>query len=128
MKGFINFVLIISMFFSNVTFADCKWAEGVKKVEGGYLYSNECHGRVGKMVQDLEDRETEVVNLRKGLELKDLVIQKADERIISWRNESYEQYDRLQKEIDHSRKNDMLWFALGIFVTGAAVWGAGHLR
>ena len=61
MKKVINLVLVTSMFFSSSAFAECKWAEGVKKVEGGYLYTNECHVRVGKLVQDLEDRDAQVV-------------------------------------------------------------------
>ena len=69
-----------------------------------------------------------MLRLYKGLELKDLALTKADERVMLWRNESYEQYERLQKEIERSKKNDMIWFALGIVVTGAAVWGAGQLR
>ena len=113
---------------STQAYAECKWAEGVKKAENGYLYSSECHGKVGTIIKDLEDREVEVVNLRKGLELKDLVVQKADERIILWRNESYEQFERLQKQSELANRNQTLYFILGIVVTGAAVWGAGQLK
>ncbi len=127
MKKLVSLVLALSML-SSTAFAECKWATGVTKIEGGYFYSNECHGRVGMLVKDLEDRETEVAALRKTIELKDLVITKADERTILWRNESYEQFDRLQKQASLSRKNETLWFILGIVVTSAAVYGAGQLR
>lgn len=127
MKKFVSLILAISLF-SNIAMANCEWATGVKKVEGGYLYTPECHGRVGILVKDLEDREKEVINLRKGLELKDLALAKSDERIMLWRNESYEQFDRLQKQSELARKNETLWFVLGIVVTGAAVWGAGQLK
>ena len=128
MKKLFTLILATSLITSNVAFAECKWTDGVKKVEGGYLYSNECHGRVGVLIKDLEDRETEVVNLRKGLELKDLALKTADERTMLWRKESYDQYDYLMKQQQLSRKNETLWFVLGIVVTGAAVWGAGQLR
>lgn len=128
MKKLVTLILATSLLTSNIVFADCKWAEGVKKVEGGYLYSSDCHGRVGILVKDLEDREIEVVNLRKGLELKDLALKKADERITLWRDESYEQFERLQKQTEFARKNETLWFVLGVVVTGAAVWSAGQLR
>lgn len=113
--------------FGHIAMADCKWAD-IKKVEGGYLYSESCHGRVGVLVKDLEDREIEVVNLRKGLELKDLALQKSDERIMLWRDESYEQFERLKKQSELTNRNQYLWFVLGIVVTGTAVWSAGQLR
>jgi hypothetical protein len=119
-------VVVLLTSFAHAT--DCKWADGVKPVDNGYLYTKECHGRVGILVKDNDDLNIEVANLRKSIDLKNLALDKADERIILWRNESYEQFDRLQKQIEASKKNDMLWFALGIVVTGAAVWGAGQLR
>lgn len=128
MKKLISLALAVSMFMSTTALAECKWTEGVKKVENGYLYTEECHGRVGIIVKDNDDLKVEVNNLLKTIELKDLVIAKADERTILWRNESYEQFDRLQKQSELDHKNELLWFALGIVVTGAAVWGAGQLR
>jgi hypothetical protein len=128
MKKLICAILSVSMLLSSSAFADCQWARDIKKVEGGYLYTNDCHGQVGVIVKDNDDLKTEVVNLRKGLELKDLVVQKSDERVMLWRNESYEQFDRLQKQTEAAHRNETLWFVLGIVVTGAAVWGAGQLR
>ena len=128
MKKIINMALIISMLLSSTAFADCQWARDIKKTDSGYLYTPECHGQVGIIVKDNDDLKTEVVSLRKGLELKDLVVQKADERVILWRNESYEQFDRLQKQTEAAHRNETLYFILGIVVTGAAVWGAGQLR
>ena len=127
MKTILALVLSISLLGTSAL-ADCEWSTGIKKVEGGYLYSNDCHGRVGVLVKDLEDRESEVKALREGLRLKDLALDVADKRTMLWREESYEQFDRLQKQIESSKKNDTLWFVLGIVVTGAAVWGAGQLR
>ena len=126
MKKIINLIISFTMF-GHITMADCKWAD-IKKIDNGYLYTESCHGRVGVLIKDLEDREIEVVNLRKGLELKDLALQKADERIILWRNESYEQFERLQKQSELASRNQYLWLVLGIVVTGTAVWGVGQLR
>ena len=129
MKKLLSVILSVSMLISSRGFAqECKWAEGVKKTDQGHLYSDACHARVGVMVKDNDDLKTEVVNLRKGLELKDMALDKADQRVVLWRNESYEQFDRLQKQTDAAHKNETLYFILGIVVTGAAVWGAGQLR
>ena len=122
---FLSCVIFLS---ASITQAECDWSTGIKKVEGGYLYNSDCHGRVGIVVKDLEDREKEVVALRKTIELKDLVIVKSDERVMLWRDESYEQFERLQKQSELANRNQTLYFILGIIVTGAAVWGAGQLR
>lgn len=113
---------------SSPALAECKWATGIKKTEGGYLYSDECHGRVGFLVKDVDDLNKEVESLRKTIDLKNLALDKADERVMLWRKESYEQFQYLQTQQQLARKNETLWFVLGIVVTGAAVWGAGQLR
>jgi hypothetical protein len=128
MKKLMSIVLAASLFVSGTAMAECKWAEGIKKEADGYLYSPECHARVGVVVKDNDDLKVEVTNLRKSIELKDLALVKADERVMLWRNESYEQFERLQKQSELANRNQYLWFALGIVVTGAAVWGAGQLR
>jgi len=129
MKKLMSLVMAVTMLSSSAFGADCKWADGVKKQETGYyLYTPECHGRVGLLVKDNDDFKTEVEALRKTIDLQKLVIDKADERTILWRNESYEQFDRLQKQSAASEYNKVLWFVLGVVVTSAAVYGAGQLK
>lgn len=128
MKKLINVFVCLAMLSSSSAFAECKWATGIKKTEGGYLYSDECHGRVGLLVKDMDDLNKEVESLRKTIDLKNLALDKADERVMLWRKESYEQFQYLQAQQELARKNETLWFVLGIVVTGAAVWGAGQLR
>lgn len=128
MKQIMSILISLTFLFTNTALADCEWASGVKKQDIGYLYSSDCHGRVGVLIKDLEDRERETISLRKALDLKDQALQKADERIMLWRDESYEQFDRLQKQSELSKRNETLYFILGIVVTSAAVWGAGQLR
>jgi hypothetical protein len=100
----------------------------VKRTEAGFLYTADCHSRVGILTKDLDDRAIEVESLRKAILLKDAALDVADQRTMLWRKESYEQFERLQKQTEMSRKTETLWFVLGIVVTGAAVWGAGQLR
>jgi hypothetical protein len=108
--------------------ADCTWTLGVKKTEGGYLYTDACHNRVGLTLKDNDDYKIEVEALRKTIDIQKLVIDKADERTILWRNESYEQFDRLQKQASMNEYQKTLWFILGVVVTSAAVYGAGQLK
>lgn len=113
--------------FGNIALADCKWSD-VKPTTGGYLYSESCHARVGLTLRDNDDLNIQVTALRKSMELKDLALDKADQRTILWRNESYEQFDRLNKQASMNEYQKTLWFILGIVVTSAAVYGAGQLK
>ena len=123
MKKLICTVLAMTMF-ANVAMADCKWAEGTKKVEGGYLYTPECHGRVGILVKDLDDRAVEVEALRKTIELKDLTIQKADERTQLWRDTTFKVEDRLTKIENAADTNKWVYFGLGVLSVFAAGYAA----
>lgn len=131
MKKTICLILSFAMF-SNIALANCKWADGTKKVEGGYLYTDACHGRVGILVKDLDDREVEVKALRKTIELKDLTIQKADERTELWRNTTFKVEDRLNNLESAANTNKWVYFGLGVlsvFAAGYAakqVYGAGR--
>ena len=128
MKNLMSMIVTLTMISSSVFAADCTWSLGTKKVEGGYLYTDACHNRVGITLRDNDDYKIEVEALRKTIDTQKLVIDKADERTILWRNESYEQFDRLQKQQAASEYNKVLWFVLGVVVTSAAVYGAGQLK
>lgn len=123
MKKTICLILSFAMF-SNIAWADCKWADGVKKTEQGYLYTAECHGRVGIMAKDLDDRAIEVENLRKTIDLKDLTIKKADERTELWRDTTFKVEDRLTKIESAAETNKWVYFGLGVLSVFAAGYAA----
>lgn len=121
-------VFLSAMIVSQTLFAECKFSTDIVKKETGYLYTNSCHALMGIALRDNDDLKVEVEALRKTIDIQKQVIEKADERTILWRNESYEQFERLQKQAELSSRNEMLWFVLGIVVTSAAVYGAGQLK
>lgn len=128
MKKILNILMCFSILASQQSFAECDFSKDIQKTEKGYLYTNECHGRVGVLVKDNLDKDSEIKDLRLSIDYKDQALAKADERIMLWRNESYNQFDRLQTQYQYSDKQKWLWFALGIVVTSAAVYGAGQLK
>lgn len=115
------------MLLSSSAFAECDFATGISKVENGYLYSKDCHLRVGKTQADLKDREEQVANLTKVIELKDLGIAVHEKRADLWMNTSLKLEDRVNTIESLRSSNQWLFFGLGVLVTGAAVYGAGHL-
>lgn len=128
MKKLISSVLFCSLL-PSVAMANCDFKTGITpNSDGSYRYTAECHLKVGNMKQDLEIKDQQIEKYVKALELKDLAIVKADERWALWRDTSYGMQDRLIKYDDLRQKNQLLYFAAGVILTGFAVWGAGQLR
>lgn len=127
-KLFISPILTFSLISVNSAMADCKWSSDIKEVETGYLYSDDCHLRVGRLVQDEKDYKIEVKQLRKTIELKDLTIGDLKKDRNRWEDEAVEQFERFDKYKKAESKRTWLWFGLGVLATGAAVYGASHLN
>ncbi|NJO48143.1 MAG: hypothetical protein HC840_00345 [Leptolyngbyaceae cyanobacterium RM2_2_4] len=108
-------------------FAECDFGTGIAKVEGGYLYTRECHLKVGEMKYDLGVKDLQIEKLTKALDLKDLAITKADQRADMWMNTAYKLEDRINT-IDNMRQtNQWIAFGLGVVTMFAASYAASQL-
>lgn len=121
-------LLLITSLFSQVAFADCDFTKDIiTNPDGTRTYSKECHVEVGKRLTAAKDREAEVDKLNKAVELQDIALDKAHERIDKWQDTSKkleDQIDTIQRTNDTTK---VLYFVVGVLLTGLAVWGAGHL-
>lgn len=130
--------------------AACNWSTDVVKVDTNtYQYTKECHGEVGVIgkalnttKEALEERKKESEALRaeikelkeannsikKSLDLKDLALNKSDEIALRWRDETYNQHERLLKQYKYQKTNNWLFFGGGILAGFLSVWAAGNLR
>lgn len=113
----------------------CNWRTDIQKQGSKYLYTASCHDEVGKIVKanrELKkansERLKQVKKLDEVIELKDLALDKADKRIMNWRNESYNQHYRLLRQQKLAKYNDWLYFGGGMAITILSVWAAGQLR
>lgn len=149
MKRSISYIALTTLFLNQVALANCNWKEDIKKnLDGSYIYSKECHievGVIGKVLdttkQALEESKKESVELRaevkeleesktkliKSIELKDLALSKADDIAMRWRDETYNQHDRLLRQQKLSKTNNWLFFGGGILAGFLSVWAAGQL-
>lgn len=125
--------ILLMVFITNQSLA-CDWSS-IKKQGSSYVYTASCHKLVGstvKRVKALEkansERQKQAEKLTKAIELKDLALDKADERIMNWRKESYNQHERLLKQKKYSAWNDWLYFGGGIGLTVLSVWAAGQIK
>lgn len=127
MKKIASFILMLC-FASNLAFAECDFSTGITPLgDGTFKYSGECHRKVGQLQQENKTKDAQLADLTKAIELKDLAISKADQRTQLWMDTSYKLEDRLNKIDELRSKNEVLYFALGVVFTGAAVWGASQL-
>lgn len=124
MKKLLSLILIIS----NISYAECDFSTGIKKVDDGYLYTTECHLKVGSLVKDNKNKDESIGQLNKAIDLKDLALTKADQRVQLWTDTSEKLETRVNTISELQNKNYFLYFGLGIVTTGLAVWGASKLR
>ncbi len=118
LKKFISFV-IINCFLISVCFSECDWKKIVPQGDS-FLYPKECHLKVEQLLDDVKIREEQIAKLNKALDLKDLVIAKAEERTELWRGTAYKMEDRLIAQEKWSSKSGWVYFGLGVITTVAA--------
>jgi hypothetical protein len=113
-------------------FADCDWSKGVtqgqttdgKKV---FMYSEACHLAVGKLVQDNKTKDLQIADLNQAITLKDLALKASDDRVMLWSKTAGDEMDRLNKISEDQKRNDWLYFALGVGTTFLAAYSASKL-
>lgn len=128
MKRMLTAYICMAMAFNSTAYAICDSKDIQKQEDGSYKYSKECHTEVGKTFNALEKREQQVEKLEKVIELKDLSLDKSYERIDMWRETTYKLEDRVNTMEEMKKNNEVLYFILGMAVTGLAVYGAGQLK
>ena len=145
-----KYLLILCFLLNQTALAACNWSTDIVKVDANtYQYTKECHGEVGVIGKALKStkaaleerkKESEALraeinelsaangNVKKSLELKDLALQKSDEIAIKWKDEAYNQHERLLKQEKLAKKNNWLYFGGGIGLTILSIWAAGQVR
>jgi len=127
MKKLISSLLLTSMF-SPMAFGTCDFSKGITPGPNNtYIYSLECHLAVGQLVQDNKTKDLQLIDLGKALTLKTEALDDSDKRVQLWQTTSVKMEDSLQSYDNLRSRNQWLFFALGVLVTSAAVYGAGSL-
>lgn len=125
MKLFISFLILFN---ATAAYSECKFSTGIRETKAGFLYTEECHIRVGKTVKEnkIMKQEIEALNLSLSFTKKALDLSVEKENL--WEKEALEQYNNLQNYKKASEKEKWLWFGIGILVMGGATYAAGQLR
>jgi hypothetical protein len=122
MKKLINLILLTT-FVSNIAIADCDFSTGVTPGPNHtFVYSEECHLKVGTLVQDDATKTQQNTDLTQAIQLKDLALTKSDARVQLWTSTSADLENRLQKVDSMEKTNQWLYFGLGaLTVIGAGL-------
>lgn len=127
MKNILVALLALSLPLNSFA-ASCDYANDIKKVEGGYLYTEGCHIEVGKKVKGYTILSKQVEELEKTITLKDLALTKSDERANMWMNTSVSMAEKVTAYETARSADAYKNVALGVLGTVLAVWAAGQLR
>lgn len=117
--------LILSIIlFTQMALADCNYSKDIKPLaDGTYSYSLGCHLKMGENLRDLKIAQEQVIELNKGINLKDLALDVADKRNDEWSKENVEMEQKLNTISKDESKNRWLYFGAGVaaaLLTGAA--------
>ena len=108
-----KYIIIFMITLSHLCYGQCEW-KTIKKQEGGYQYSIDCHLKVGELVDETKRQ-------KKIITLQDLIIEKYDKRV----NIYAKRVDELEEKIDYPK---WVMYGLGMVSMGLSVYLAGQLR
>lgn len=121
------FTLILSFIFTYNTLA-CDFSNDIKKnVDGSYSYTKDCHIKVGAILEENKIKDEQIRLLNKSIELKDLAIQSYEKRTLMWIETTESLETRLNTIEKYKTTTNILYFGLGIALSGLAVYGASQL-
>jgi hypothetical protein len=129
MKAFIIYALL-AILTTDVAFAECDFKTGI--IDGPnktFIYTEECHQKVGQLVQSNATQAAQIADYQKAITLKDLAITAADQRTQLWTKTAEDEQDRMNKLTADQNRSVWLYFGLGaLTVIGAGFMTAKLIR
>lgn len=122
-----------SAFATSVTTNDgtiCDFSKVVHNKDGTFTYPENLHLCVGKVINDGKAKDAQIADQKKAIDLYTLTIKTDEQRIQNWIATSTNLEGRVEKINDLEKKNEWLYFLLGVGTTAAAAYAgeklAGH--
>lgn len=128
----IKYLLIFSLI-SSTSFASCpKNVQVIQKGQeancDGFLFSDEAEKKAAQAIEDSKYYKKLNERLEQRKKLTDKEIEVLDKRLKLYIEQSETLAERLNKRETQNSWERVLWFSLGIVVTGLAVKGASELQ
>lgn len=118
--------LILTNLYSN----ECNFKTGIKHnpTNNTYIYTKECHLKVGELVIENTEYETKFKDLNDAITLKDLVIEKEEQRIKLYQDNYFKLEDRVMNIEKVNKWENRLYFISGILLMVGAGFLVGQVR
>lgn len=124
----ISLLTIAALLLSQTIYGDCDFKTGITAGPNKtFIYSEECHQKVGSLVLDNKNKAQQVDDLLKAITLKDLAIKDSDQRATDWMSTSGTLEKRVQEIDKLEGTNKVLYFGLGVLTTFLAAYSAAKL-
>jgi hypothetical protein len=105
----------------------CDFSKVVHNKDGTFTYPLNLHLCVGKMAKDNAVKDKQIADLAASNKLYQLTIQTDEQRIQNWIQTSTSLEGRVEKVNELEKKNEWLFFALGVAATGVAAYAGEKL-
>jgi hypothetical protein len=105
----------------------CDWSRAIHNSDGTVTYPADLHVCVGKVVQDDATKTQQVADLNKAIDLYKVTIQTDEQRIQNWIATSVNLENHVATIDDLQKKNQWLYFGLGVAATVAAAYTANKV-
>jgi hypothetical protein len=127
MKKAISALLLFCLT-SNAAMAECDFSTGITPGPNHtFIYTEECHLKVGHLVQDNKTKDAQIADLNQAITLKDLALTKSDDRTRLWMDTSDKLQNRLTTVDELAKKNEWIYFGLGVLATVGAGYVASQI-
>jgi len=125
-------IILTIMLSTSMAFAECpKNVQVIKKGQAancdGFLFSPETEKKASEAIDDAKYYKDLNLRLQNRKELTDKEIEVLDKRLQLYVEQCETLAERLNKRENQNKWERVLWFTLGIAVTGLAVHGASQL-
>lgn len=124
-------ILILTLLYAAPAFA-CDFSTGIQRQDYGFLYSNDCHREVGRIINELDERKKQKELYEQLLETKDQRIELEKQRTENykqqaelWKSTAKDIQDRADTITNLSESNKWLYIGAGVLLTVAAGFAIG---
>jgi hypothetical protein len=120
--------IILACIIPRICWAGCDWSTDVTPgTNHTWIYSDECHLEVGKLVQSNKVQLQQINDLTNAVQLKNLALTADDSRVMLWQKSADDELSRLNTIQADQHRSDFLYFTLGVAAAIGTGWMASRL-
>lgn len=119
--------LLLILLISINCYAECDFST-IKKTNDGFLYPQDCHRLVGKLIQDNKDYKQQILEYDQLLKLSKDHIELEHQRAELWKTTSLNLKNRIDNISWSNKSSDYIHFGAGVLIMLGAGWVQGQIK